>query len=198
QHRLNKIEDLERVSSQINGCEVDLRSDVKKNGQIHLSHDPWSLGDDFEQWLVCYKKKSLSGPLILNTKEDGLEKRVIELMSRYKISNYFFLDTTIPTLVKYLETPAAKHFSVRVSKFESPLTSRHLVDRAGWIWLDCFDGVPMTLGQLHGVELKKICLVSPEIQVAGAPVTEEFVQLGRKCAAICTKVPDVWKVFVSN
>ena len=40
---------------------------------LHLSHDPWVKGEDFESWLRVFRDKGQSGVLILNTKEDGLE-----------------------------------------------------------------------------------------------------------------------------
>ena len=67
-HRVNKISELELLDNRY-GCEIDIRSNVKIPQSLHLSHDPWVAGDSFEEWIELYKKKNMTGPLILNTKE---------------------------------------------------------------------------------------------------------------------------------
>jgi len=50
QHRVNKISELEDLPTEF-GAEIDLRSDLGNSGRIHLAHDAWTEGDDFEEWL---------------------------------------------------------------------------------------------------------------------------------------------------
>jgi hypothetical protein len=99
-HRVNAIADLSRVDPAW-GVEIDLRSDVAAPGNIHLSHDPWKRGDDFGPWLDEFKKRGITGPIILNTKEDGLEETLIGAMKQAGIESFFFLDTALPTLVRW-------------------------------------------------------------------------------------------------
>ena len=72
-HRKNTIADL-RATNRRYGLEVDIRS----HGQsLIIHHDPFILGESFEEWLHAYEH----GTLILNVKEEGLESRLITLMA---------------------------------------------------------------------------------------------------------------------
>lgn len=198
QHRLNSAQALSSASPLAQGCEIDLRSDLGNPGSLHLSHDPWNRGEDFEDWLKVYVTKSLQGPLILNTKEDGLELRVLELLATHSITNYFFLDTTIPTLVKFGKSPHASKFAVRLSKFENLEFVRSFRGQAGWVWIDCFEGVPLSPAVISELKDFKTCLVSPELQGRGTSQIDEFVEQGSRCTAICTKVPEIWNAKLAN
>ncbi|MBT6472144.1 MAG: hypothetical protein HOK52_12925, partial [Candidatus Marinimicrobia bacterium] len=91
-HRVNTKGALLKTPKEL-GVEVDIRS---KGNQLIMHHDPFQDGEDFEDWLGVYEH----GILILNVKEEGLEGRLIELMSKYNIDDYFFLDQSFPFLVK--------------------------------------------------------------------------------------------------
>ena len=128
-HRVNTIAEVASLGAEW-GAEIDLRSDVR-SGSLHLSHDPFKPGDGFEPWLEAYRKRGCSGALIVNTKEDGLETSAAELLNRFQIKNYFFLDTTIPTLVRW--TLRGK----RALPFAFPSMSRL---RASWLSPDAPSG----------------------------------------------------------
>ena len=103
-HRANKIIDLEGVLPEW-GVEIDLRCvSVDAPGCLHLSHDPWVRGEDFSAWIDAFLEKKIKGPIILNTKEDGLEQTCINILNEAGIQNFFFLDTTFPTLVQWTAT----------------------------------------------------------------------------------------------
>ena len=55
------------------GVEVDIRS---KGNDLLIHHDPFVQGESFEAWIEKYQH----GTLILNVKEEGLEKRLTEIM----------------------------------------------------------------------------------------------------------------------
>jgi len=55
--------------------------------------------------------------IILNTKEEGMEERIIALMEKHQIENYFFLDLSLPFLIKYMKKGVTK-IAVRFSEFE--------------------------------------------------------------------------------
>jgi hypothetical protein len=126
-HRVNNSAALPTLD-QAWGVEIDLRSSVKSKNKLHLSHDPWVLGEDFETWLDKFSFAGLKGPLILNTKEDGLEARAREILAERKVDNYLFLDTTVPSLVKWT-TSGESRFMCRVSSYES-LSNAQLSSRA--------------------------------------------------------------------
>lgn len=191
-HRANSIDELAKIELDW-GVEIDLRSDVSSSGKIHLSHDPWIRGDDFEEWLKVFSDLKIKGPIILNTKEDGLEQKVIELLKQYDISSYFFLDTTLPTLVRWTIINSLKNFSVRYSQFEPEILAKKFANKANWLWVDCFNGTPPDIKPL--LKLKKaflICLVSPELQGVQSIDWDSFSDLFKLADAICTKNPKQW------
>lgn len=189
QHRVNSIHSLEQMQNLEFGCEIDLRSDVSKKGHIHLAHDPWSRGENFFEWLDVLKKKQFRGPLILNTKEDGLEQTALEALQKRGISNFFFLDTTLPTLVKWTDK-GIKNFAIRLSRHEPLELAKAFLGRAEWLWVDCFQGQFIQPVNLTGF---KICLVSPELQSAPLELDDNGKAWLKMADAVCTKKPEFWE-----
>lgn len=190
-HRVNTVEELKAVRPEW-GAEIDLRSDVNRPGRLHLAHDPWILGGDFEEWAFAAVKQNIRGPIILNTKEDGLETCALDILSRAGLKNFFFLDTQIPTLVK-LGGKIEASFAVRLSRYEPRELASQFEGKARWVWVDCFDGIPMEAARLAPLVGKfKICLVSPELQGKPVETIPEFRSLLAHADAVCTKVPDRW------
>ncbi len=192
-HRVNAIAEQSRLDPAW-GAEIDLRSAVDAPGSVHLSHDPWARGDDFAEWVPGFARRGCSGPLILNTKEDGLERRALELVQEAGLKSYFFLDTTVPTLVQWCLRQGVKDFAVRISKHEGLESVKPFRNAARWAWLDCFDGDPLSLETALALkEDFKLCLVSPELQKIPLPgKLEQFLPLARLCDAVCTKDPAAW------
>lgn len=188
-HRVNQIDKLKEHDISW-GAEVDLRSDVTKPKKIHLSHDAWVKGDDFEQWLDIWVSHKVQGTLILNTKEDGLEEHCLELLSARGITNFFFLDTTIPTLVR-LGKKYRNHFAVRYSSFENLGLAVAMREHATWAWVDCFGREPVTFEEVANLKQAgfKVCLVSPELQGGTVDEKKNFEDLMAMSDAICTKFP---------
>jgi hypothetical protein len=191
-HRVNRIAELSSLD-QTWGAEVDLRSVVDKSGVLHLSHDPWNMGDNFEDWLKEFSRLGLRGPLILNTKEDGLESHALKLMKQYNISNFFFLDTALPTLVRWTLRENLSCFALRLSVYEPIEQLEAFKSKAQWIWVDCFDGKPLSVSIVKQLkEYFKICLVSPELQGQSKEKIKDFSELFAIADAVCTKVPEAW------
>lgn len=186
-HRVNQIAKLKDHKPEW-GAEIDLRSNVNEPKKIHLSHDAWVKGDDFELWLNEFAARKIQGPLILNTKEDGLEERCLELLASFAVTNFFFLDTTIPTLVR-LGQKYRNNFAVRYSSFENFELCLSLKNHAAWAWVDCFNRQPVTVDEV--LKLKqagfKVCLVSPELQGGTEQEKTKFADLIKVSDAICTK-----------
>jgi len=190
-HRINTKDALLKIPKEF-GVEVDIRTRGEK---LIMHHDPFQDGENFEDWLKVYQH----GVLILNVKEEGLEGRLIGLMDRYNINDYFFLDQSFPFLIK-TSNINEKRCAVRVSEFESINTAIALANKVDWIWVDCFTHFPLTANQANKLQTElnfKLCFVSPELQ--GRVDTEhvkEFIQgiksLGIKGDAVCTKYPELW------
>ncbi|MCX6102837.1 MAG: hypothetical protein NT000_06195 [Proteobacteria bacterium] len=192
-HRVNAIGDLALVNRSW-GVEIDLRSHVGQAGMIHLAHDPWTLGDNFEAWLKEFKRLEITGPIWLNTKEDGLENKIEELLVKFNLNDYIFLDTVLPTLVKKTQFEDKNRFAIRLSAYEPAAFVNCFRGKAEWVWVDCFQAKPISEKIVK--ELKsdfKICLVSPELH--GKSLEDnisKFLPLYELADAICSKEPQVW------
>lgn len=190
-HRRNTIECLNATPKKY-GVEVDVRS---YGEQLIIHHDPFSMGELFEDWIAAYQH----GTLILNVKEEGLEGRLVALMLSHGVKDYFFLDQSFPFLVKW--AGLGEHRSaVRVSEFESVETALTLSGKIDWVWVDCFTRFSLThldAQRLNSVGFK-LCFVSPELQGRDAEVEiplliQLLAEREIKADAVCTKRPDLWE-----
>lgn len=190
-HRRNTIDQLRSTPTDY-GVEVDIRS---SDGELIIHHDPFLQGVFFENWLCHYHHKTL----ILNVKEEGLELRLIELMQKFQVNDYFFLDQSFPFLVKWSQL-GERRCAVRVSEFESIETALTLAGKIDWVWIDCFTSFPLSEEDAQRLHLAgfKLCIVSPELQGRPAEIAvPEMAQLlsakNIRPDAICTKLPELWK-----
>ena len=195
-HRRNTVEEL-RATPERYGIEVDVRSYGQK---LIAHHEPFSEGILFEEWLTAYQHSLL----ILNVKEEGLEKRLIELMKYFRIENFFFLDQSFPFLVKYFRM-GERRCAVRVSEFESIQTALMLAGKVEWVWVDCFTRFAFSRDDAFLLRKAglKICLVSPELQGRDAELEiPKLIALLEErdiqADAVCTKRPDIWEIFECN
>lgn len=193
QHRMNEAAGLGALDPSW-GVEIDLRSNVERPGHIHLSHDPWRLGQPLEDWLAVFRASELRGPVILNTKEDGLEDRALELCRQRGVEDVLFLDTAAPTLVNHVERGLGHLFFVRVSRDEPVEAVQAFRGKVHWAWVDCFNGEPLPPSVVDRLRPDfKVCLVSPELH--GRPLDEvrRFGDLFRLAQGVCTKMPGLWQ-----
>jgi hypothetical protein len=190
-HRRNTVAELQATSPTY-GVEVDIRSDGQ---QLIIHHDPFVVGESFEEWLNSYRH----GTLILNVKEEGLERRLIPLVASRGIEDFFFLDQSFPLLVQSFRA-GEQRCAVRVSEFESVETALRLAGKVSWVWVDCFSHFPLdyvNAGRLRGAGFK-LCLASPELH-GRSPETEipALASLLKcreiKADAVCTKHPELWE-----
>jgi len=189
-HRINTIEEL--ISTpELFGVEIDLRTN---NSQLILEHDPFSTRQVmFTDWLKFYNH----GLLIINVKEDGLEKEILEVTHNFGITNFFLLDQAFPTLYKF----SKNHRSLccaRVSDIESVETVLKL--NVGWIWFDSHTGnwdyLQNAFKKLADFSFNT-CLVSPELQRKDYMNEIEFLKneiarLDISFDAVCTKDQSLW------
>jgi hypothetical protein len=171
---------------------VDIRS---YGDRLVIHHDPFIEGESFDVWIAAYRH----GTLILNVKEEGLESRLIELMQRFGIQDYFFLDQSFPFLIKSART-GEHRCAIRVSEFESIQTALTLAGKVDWVWVDCFTRFPLSHDDATSLQDAgyKLCLVSPELQGRNAELEiPQLAQLLLECEiradAVCTKRPDLWE-----
>ncbi len=136
--------------------------------------------------------------LVLNVKEDSIENEVYELLRKYSITEYFFLDQAFPTYLKSLNSNLVT--SMRVSEYELPMGNLGHLET--WIWLDNFTGQwdydKNTIFFLRN-SMNRICLVSPELQ--GRPLVSEIQNIRDffhrnqiNLNAICTKETELWDI----
>jgi len=189
-HRRNTLSELKATPRHF-GVEVDIRS---FGNELIVHHDPFIRGERFQDWIIAYRHKLL----ILNTKEEGLEKRLIGLMEQHGIEDFFFLDQSFPFLLKTARDGEGR-CAVRVSEFEPIALALSLKGLVRWVWVDCFSGFPLTGASartLQGAGMK-LCLVSPELQ--GRTHSSAIFELKKFLdsekiipEAVCTKRPDLW------
>ena len=156
-HRINTIEELKKVPNEY-GVELDLRDYGDK---LILQHDPFTDGEIFEEYLKHYHH----GTMILNIKSERIEYRVLELLSKYKIENYFFLDSSFP-MIYLLSKSFEKNIALRFSEIEGLDTIIAMSEKVKWIWVDCFTKLPINkeiYSKLRSFNFK-LCLVSPDLQ----------------------------------
>ena len=190
-HRVNTISQLRTTD-----CDFGVEVDIRSNGDnLVIHHDPFSVGEPFDAWLKEYHH----GTLILNVKEEGLENSLLELMRKYKITDFLFLDQSFPFLIK-TSSEGETRCAVRVSEYETVETALALAGKVDWIWVDCFNVFPLSKSdylQLRAAGLK-LCLVSPELQ--GRNPEKEISKLitllrdlDMLIDAVCTKRIDIWE-----
>jgi len=157
-HRVNTIEELAQINSKY-GVELDIRDDT--DGSLYIYHDPYIKGDDFEQYLKYYHHSFM----ILNIKSERIEWKIIKLLKKYKIENYFFLDSSFPMIMSMVRKGEA-NIAIRLSEYESIQNARLMSGKVRWIWLDSFERIPITVAEARELHMLgyKICLVSPELQ----------------------------------
>lgn len=194
-HRRNSIKQLEATDSKY-GVEVDIRT---YKGDLIIHHDPFAPGENLERWLDHYEH----GTLILNVKEEGLEKSILELLSARSLKDFFFLDQSFPFLVN-LANLGETRCAVRVSEFESIQTALSLAKKISWVWLDCFTRFPISLTEYEQLKNSgfKLCLVSPELQGRNPeleiPLFAELIEKNNmKDDAVCTKKMEIWEACIA-
>ena len=157
-HRVNKKEDLLKTPLKY-GVELDLRDGL--DGRIYIEHNPFTGGEDFEEYLKEYHH----GTMILNIKSERIEEKVLELVHQYDVKSYFFLDSSFP-MIFLLASKGISDTAIRFSEFEGLDTICNMAGKVKWVWVDCFTRMPLTAEIF--AQLKKwgykICIVSPELQ----------------------------------
>jgi hypothetical protein len=191
-HRINTISELKKINSEY-GVEIDLRDDT--NGNIYIHHDPFVKGENFEEYLKNYNHSFI----ILNIKSEGIEWKIKELLCKYNIINYFFLDCSFPMIINLINK-GEKNIAIRYSEFESIDNILSLRGKIKYVWVDCFNILPLNKGiyKLLKDNNFKICLVSPELQGQSDKLNKYKKILNEEnifLDMICTKKYNIIKWF---
>ncbi len=191
-HRCNKLNDLVNTPENY-GVEIDIRSYKE---ELILNHEPYEDGQPLEDWLRKFKHKFL----ILNVKEEGIESRCIDMVKRFNINNYFFLDQSFPMLIKSVKQSSLKT-SIRFSEYESIETVLKFKDLVSWVWVDYYEKYPLNDYIVNILKKNnfKICIVSPELQGYNPKeiknAYDSIKNFYTKIDAICTKNISFWEKY---
>ena len=200
-HRINTLKLLSNVPSE-NGIEVDVRY---HNNDLILHHNPFKHHETHpELFENLLKEWKCSGYMILNIKTEGIEQRCIDLMNKYAIKKWFFLDLSMPYFAIFSEKAKNLHIkgfcpdnlAVRFSEREPIEYALSYAGKAKWVWIDCFSFVPLSVETYKKLKKLnfKICIVSPELQNHPKNKIADFkLQLNTiDIDAVCTKYPEMW------
>jgi hypothetical protein len=197
-HRINTLKAGNMITPEF-GAEVDLRL---HQSRLVLSHEPLEDWCDFNIWLSAYK----GSLLVINVKEMGLEDMIVNEIKRVNSSlDYFFLDQSIPYLIKSI----AKGYkcAARISEFET--TESAFLQNTSWLWVDSFTGDWSHLSEISSKQAKesmkrKICLVSPELQGRSfenskevSVLVNQIEKLKLELDGVCTKFASAWKKLLA-
>lgn len=159
-HRINEIKELKDINKEF-GVEIDLRDD-HRTGKIILAHDPFVNGEYFEDYLKEYNHNTL----ILNIKSERIEIECLNLLEKYNITNYFFLDSSFPMIYLLNKDYKNNNIACRFSEYENINNFIDNKNMFSTIWIDCFTKFALNKENYELIknENKKICIVSPELQ----------------------------------
>ena len=152
-HRVNTLENLRRIPEEF-GAEIDIRAYGSK---LILNHEPFQSGLKLEEFLREYQH----GLLVLNIKEAGIESKVLELVSRYKIKSFFLLDVEFPYIYR-ASREGCSQIAMRYSEDEPIESAQKFAGILEWVWIDTNTQLPLSMPICHSLTNFKTCLVCPE------------------------------------
>ncbi|NDK07633.1 hypothetical protein EOM39_00130 [Candidatus Gracilibacteria bacterium] len=152
-HRVNTISRLKTISVDC-GIEIDIRANGK---DLILNHEPFENGDSLEEYLKLYNHKLI----ILNIKEAGIEDKVIELVKKYNIKDYFLLDVEFPYIYRSTRE-GNRNIAIRYSEDEVIEQALLYKDNVDYIFIDTNTKLPIDKDFIEKTKGFKSCLVSPD------------------------------------
>ena len=198
-HRINSLSDY--PAKDFKGIEFDIRD---SNGLILVTHDAFSSGMDLESFVIRLPKLD-EFLYIVNVKSEGIEEKAREILERNEIKNFFFLDSSFPTIVR-MSNDGEKRFAIRSSEYESIQTAIEMYGKVDWLWVDCFTKfVPEHVMIAKGIGYN-ICLVSPELHKHSDYISrihtmcEQIKKYHLVIDAICCKPTtlNIWKSYLDE
>lgn len=140
------------------GIETDIR-DI--NGTLVVSHDtPKTDAMSIDEFFRLYSDRGRGTRLALNVKSDGIAGLLDDAIRRYKITDYFVFDMSVPDTLPYLRR-GMQVFTRQSEEEKNP----SFYSRAVGIWMDAFYGDWITGRSVavHARAGKAACVVSPEL-----------------------------------
>lgn len=191
-HRINSSEELKDIDNMF-GVELDIRDD-HKSGKLILAHDPFVNGECFEDYLPKYNHNTL----ILNIKSERVEIECLNLMNKFNITNYFFLDSSFPMINLLNKKYSCDKIASRYSEYECFEFTENIQDMIQWVWVDCFTKLPLDTPIYEKIQKinKKLCIVSPDLQGQPDKINKYRQQLLDNNTipnAICCKKYNIYK-----
>ncbi len=186
-HRILNLEDYYKLPQKV-GLEFDVHA---YGDQLVVSHDAFRNGIKFEDFISKVKNRFLA----INIKEEGIEKRVFDILSEKGCENFFLFDVSVPQIFR-LGKFYSKHLAFRLSQIEQ-INFKFCREYAEYLWIDTFDG-SFWLNKDLILELKKLsfklCFVSPELHNPPLGNSDTFnkklnahISLLGKNDMVCTK-----------
>ena len=187
EHRINTIDQLNRVSTD-HGVEVDIRD---YDGDLRLVHDPLLSGQRLDDFLAAYRHAFI----VLNVKCDGIEERILSLLKKHHVADFFFLDVANPSLMGLIRR-GIRQIAVRYSEYEPIEFALAFAGKVDWVWVDCFTRLPLdaTIHRRLATQFK-ICIVSPELQTHSRETIHAYRDQLRDLSidAVCSDYCLDWK-----
>ena len=122
-----------------------------------LNHEPFNNGDQLDNYLENYEHKTL----VLNLKEAGIEREVLNLVKNYLIKSFFLLDVEMPYMYSATKK-GQKNIAVRFSEYESLDLTKYFLGKLNWVWIDTVTKLPININNAKILSKFKSCIVCPE------------------------------------
>lgn len=191
----NCLLSLNRALEKGYGIETDLRD---YEGKLVVSHniaDDHSL--DAEELFRRYVELDCHATLAFNVKADGIQGLLTEFLNKYKISNYFLFDMSVPEQV--VNHDMNLNYYTRHSDVENTCV---LYEGAKGVWLDSFyddHWLTADIIRAHMSAGKKVCVVSPELHGKEYLTTWKMIKENQfeqsELMQLCTDKPDEARRF---
>lgn len=165
------------------GVEIDVRD---YNEILVISHDiPNEKCISLEKFFRNINPNIL---LAINIKSSGIQQKLLNLLKKYKIENYFTFDWSTPELLHAIKNNLNCAF--RVSEYE-----KNIVPQCKWVWVDAFHSIWYNeeyLMSLKNMGLK-LALVSPELHNRTNELERIRMIVDKiNVDAVCTDMPEFW------
>jgi hypothetical protein len=168
------------------GTETDLRDIC---GKIVISHDMPQGGEpSLEELLILMDGRNL--PLALNIKADGMAEDIKNILGKYRHTNYFTFDMSLPELVFQLRHGLPVYAGVSDIMPQAPL-----VDGIRGVWLDCFNSDWYDPGKIDELVsmYHEVCIVSADLHKRNVErqwdVIRQTVNFRGDSLTLCTDKP---------
>lgn len=182
------------------GTETDIRD---LNGELVISHDPPTIDCQYLTVADFFKIYKIWGDglqLALNIKSDGLQRKLMQLIIDFNITNYFVFDMSIPDTIGFIKNNTK--FFTRQSEYE---IDPAFYTQADGVWLDEFNGhwIDDEVIQKHIKNGKKVCIVSPELHKRAFNIEWDnykniFLKDSEHKISICTDLPEKANFFLNE